>query len=75
MVLALAVWGLGRVLLTVREHPDRWGTPHLLVSLLVSSSLPFVVRPFVTYWVYPLPATAVLAAFGADAVLAGAREP
>lgn len=74
VVLALAVWGLGRVLLAVRGYPDRWGTPHLLVALLVSSSLPLVVRPFVTYWVYPLPAIAVLAAFGADAVLAGARE-
>jgi hypothetical protein len=77
VVLVLAVWGLGRVLVALRRPAGawrEWGTPHLLVALLVTSSLPLVVRPFVTYWVYPLPAIAVLAAFGADAVLTGARE-
>jgi len=75
VVLALAVWGLGRALVAVRgRSPGDWDTAHLLVALLVASSLPLVVRPFVTYWLYPLPAIAALAAFGADAVLDGARE-
>lgn len=75
VVLALAVWGLGRALVAVRDRSrgDR-NTAHLLVALLFASSLPLVVRPFVTYWLYPLPAIAALAAFGADAVLEGARE-
>lgn len=75
VVLALALWGLGRVLVAVRGRPwTAWEAPHLLVALLVTSSLPLVVRPFVTYWLYPLPAIAVLGAFGADAVLAGASK-
>lgn len=75
VVLALALWGLGRALVAIRERAwAAWEAPHLLVALLVTSSLPLVVRPFVTYWLYPLPAIAVLAAFGAEAVLSGASE-
>jgi hypothetical protein len=73
VVLALSLWGLGRAIVAMRDRPlTAWGTPHLLVALLVASSLPLVVRPFVTYWLYPLPAIALLGAFGADAVLTGA---
>jgi hypothetical protein len=71
-LLAFALWGgwlVGRV---VTRDP-RWTPAHLLLALVVSPSVPLVVRPFVTYWLYPLPAVSVLAAVGIRAALLGGR--
>ena len=68
VLLALALWGGWRV----RREAARasaWGPAHLALALLVALSLPLLVRPFVTYWVYPLPVLSVLAAAGMRAAL------
>ena len=73
VVLAFSLWGGWRV----RRRATRastWGPAHLLLALLVALSVPLVVRPFVTYWVYPLPAVSVLAAVGIRAALRGPRS-
>lgn len=70
VVLALAVWGLWRALRGVRTR--EWDLAHLVVATLVALSVPLVVRPFVTYWIYPLPAISVLAAEGVHGILSGA---
>jgi hypothetical protein len=70
VVLAFAVWG-GWLTWRRATRASGWGPAHLLLSLLVALSLPLVVRPFVTYWLYPLPVASVLAAAGVRAALLG----
>jgi len=67
-VLAFALWGgwwVGRE----AGCASTWGPPHLALGLAAALGLPLLVRPFVTYWVYPLPVLSVLAAVGIRAAL------
>lgn len=67
-VLAFALWGgwwVGRE----ATRASTWGPAHLALGLAAALSLPLLVRPFVTYWVYPLPVLSVLAAVGIRAAL------
>ena len=47
---------------TLRRH--RWGLDQLALGLAGLLGLPLLVRPFPTYWLYPLPGIAILAALG-----------
>ena len=70
VLLAFALWGGWLVGAAVRRA-DRWGPAHLALALLVALGLPLAVRPFVTYWLYPLPVVSLLAAVGIRAALRG----
>jgi hypothetical protein len=69
-LLAFALWGAWLVRRRV-ARAGTWGPAHLGLALVVALSLPLAVRPFVTYWVYPLPVVSVLAAVGIRRALRG----
>jgi hypothetical protein len=69
-LLAFALWG-GWLIRRRVARAGTWGPAHLALGLLVALGLPLAVRPFVTYWVYPLPVVSVLAAVGIRRALRG----
>jgi hypothetical protein len=71
VVLAFALWGGWLVRRRAAREPT-WGPAHLALALLAALGLPLAVRPFVTYWLYPLPVVSLLAAVGIRAALRGA---
>lgn len=73
VLLAFALWG-GWLVGRQAARAWAWGPAHLLLALTVALSVPLVVRPFVTYWLYPLPAVSLLAAVGIRAALLGTPD-
>ncbi|MFB6172573.1 MAG: hypothetical protein ABEJ23_08560 [Haloarculaceae archaeon] len=67
------VW-FGALGLLIVGHAARqgaeWGVGPLAALLGVTFGIPLFVRPFATYWLYPLPGIALLSAMGLRTVLA-----
>lgn len=66
-LLGCAVVGITVTTNSLRRN-RRWTPIHLTTSLLLVMSIPLVVRPFTTYWVYPLPWISVFGVIGGYSV-------